>query len=158
MRDDTDHRPWDGGSSRTRVLLECPASSSPAIIARVVERHGFDVRTCEGPGDRGGCDLIDHGACSLVSGADVVVNMLAAGDRASSDVLDAVLGERRPPATVVELTPARLAEVEVGGDRIGPRSVTVIETPVSAVDLIRGIHTAIERRERSVPWWGDGYS
>ena len=80
MRDDTDHRPWEEGSSRTRVLLECAASSSPSIIARVVERHGFDVRTCEGPGDRGGCDLIDHGACALVSGADVVVNMLAAGD------------------------------------------------------------------------------
>lgn len=157
MRDDTDHRPWEEGSSRTRVLLECAASSSPSIIARVVERHGFDVRTCEGPGDRGGCDLIDHGACALVSGADVVVNMLAAGDRASSDVLDAVLGERRPPAAVVELTPARRAEVG-HDDVIGPRRVTVIETPVSGIDLVAGIRTAIERRERSVPWWGDGYS
>lgn len=41
---------------------------------------------------------------------------------------------------------------------IGPRHVTVIETPVSGADLVDGIDTAIERRERSVPWWGDGYS
>lgn len=156
MRDETDHRPWDQDDTKVRVLLECPATSSPSIIARVVERHGFAVRTCDGPGDRGGCDLIDHGACALVSGADVVVNMLAAADPASFDVLDAVLSERRPPATLVELTPSRRDQAE-DGDEIGPRRATVIETPVSGAELVRGIHTAIERRERSVPWWGDGY-
>ena len=83
--------------------------------------------------------------------------MLVAGGPAALAVLDAVLSERRPPATVVELTPARRAEVECD-DIIGPRRVTVIETPVSGLDLVNGIHTAIERRERSVPWWGDGYS
>ncbi len=160
MRDDIDHRPWDPDRSGVRVLIECAASSSPSIIARVVERHGFAVRTCEGPGDRGGCDLLDHGACALVSGADVVVNMLAAGDPTSSEVLSAVLDERRPPATVVELTcPQRDRFERDDGDAIiGPRRATVITTPVTGANLIEGIHLAIERRERSVPWWGDGYS
>ncbi len=157
MRDDSDHRPWDAADPQPRVLIECPASSSPSIVARVVERHGFAVRTCEGPQDRGGCDLIDTGACSLVSGADVVVNMLDADDPEASAVLDAVLGERRPPATVVEL---KLARVEASDgcldERIDTRQATVITTPVSGAGLIRGIKTAMERRDRGVPWWGDG--
>src|SRR5690606_28116427 len=124
MRYDTDHRPWAPDDPRSRVLLECAASSSPSIIARVVERHGFAVRTCEGPGDRGGCDLLDHGACALVSGADVVVNMLTGWDPTSSEVLAAVLDERRPPATVVELTRPRREHADMGdGSAIGSGQV-----------------------------------
>lgn len=157
MRDKSGHRPWDATSPQPRVLIECPASASPSIVAQVVERHGFAVRTCVGPQDRGRCDLIDHGVCPLVSGADVVVNMLHSEDPSAAAVLGAVMAQRRPPATVVELTPARLAASSRGGaGSIGPPQPTVITTPVTGADLICGINTAIERRERTVPWWGDG--
>lgn len=151
------HEPWDPASRQPRVLIECPASASPSIVAQVVQRHGFSVRTCVGPQDRGRCDLIDNGVCSLVSGADVVVNMLHSEDPAAGAVLGAVMGERRPPATVVELTPVRIAATgRSDGEHIGPPQPTVITTPVNAADLIRGINDAIERRERTAPWWGDG--
>lgn len=159
MSDDHDHRPWTSATQGTRVLIECPASSSPSIVADVVRRHGFDVRTCEGPCDRGACDLLDHGTCALVSGADVVVNLLGAADPAADDVLGAVLAERRPPACVVERTPERL-RLDRDGRRVpaGRRRPTTIVSPVTSRDLIRGVYDAIESRERSVPWWGDGYS
>ena len=158
MRDNSGHEPWDPASRHPRVLIECPASASPSIVAQDVERLGFAVRTCVGPQDRGGCDLIDKGVCSLVSGADVVVNMLHSEDPSAQSVLGAVMGERRPPATVVELTPARIAATGLGaGEHIGPPQPTVITTPVNAAGLIQGINDAIERQERTVPWWGDGY-
>lgn len=169
MRDNTEHLPWDATSSRPRVLIECPASASPSIVAQVVQRQGFDVRTCVGPQDRGGCDLIDKGTCALVSGADVVVNMLDAQDRSAPAVLGAVMAERRPPATVVELTLARTAALRRhadghadghvdghAGGHVGELGATVITTPVTSADLIHGINTAIERRERTAAWWGDG--
>ena len=64
---------WDESeSNRVRVLLECPPAESPSIIASAIERRGYAVRTCEGPSVKP-CALLDHGACALVDGADVVV-------------------------------------------------------------------------------------
>lgn len=140
---DTDHRPWDPDAPGPRVLLECPATASPSMIARVVERQGFQVRTCDGPADRGGCDLIDHGTCGLVAGADVVVNMLDAADPEAHDVLAAVTDERRPPAVVVELTRPRLQR-RVLDDRGGSaRQVDVLHTPVTSRDLVAAIERAL---------------
>ncbi len=86
-----------------------------------------------------------------------MVNMLTGQDPASSENMAAVLDER--PGNVVELARPRREHADMGdGSAIGSGQVTVITTPVTGAALIEGIHTAIERRERSVPWWGDGYS
>ena len=50
----------DDDGTRTRVLIECPPESSPSMIADAVARHGYAVRTCEGP-DAGRCDLVHDG-------------------------------------------------------------------------------------------------
>ena len=146
MTDQPRHRPWGPEGDRTRVLMEIPASSSPSVIADMVERHGFEVRTCEGPGDRGGCDLIDHGACALVSGADVVVNMLHAGDAGGGDVLDAVIHERRPPAVVAEFTQPHQDRATSAGSPATPEQAwTVLTTPVTSKELLAGISEAADR-------------
>lgn len=150
------HRPWDPGGQKPRVLLECPDSSSPSVVSDVIERHGFDVRVCEGPAERGGCELIDHGTCALVSGADVVVNMLDAADPQAVEVLAAVTSERRPPGVVVELTDPRQRHDDVVQLEPARRRATVLTTPVRSRDLVRGIRSALARRHLRVPWWGDG--
>ncbi len=150
-------QPWAREESRVRVLLECDPEFSPSIVASVIERGGFAVRTCEGPGDND-CDLLVNGACTLVEGADVVVNML--GTRSvGRNILDEVAGLRRPPAVVAEMThPEVLAATEPSADTEGIDldRITVVETPVTGDSLIEAINTAIKRRSQPVPWWGDG--
>ena len=142
MRDADDHRPWDPTNPKLRVLLECPASSSPTLVAAAVERMGVEVRVCEGPAARGGCDLIDDGSCTLVNGADVVVNMLSADDPQDLEVLEAVTGERRPPAVVVELTRPKLERVPAARRARIEERATVVTTPVSGDELLEGITAA----------------
>lgn len=157
MRHDVTHRGWESQPGKLRVLIECPPSSSPSLVAAAVERLGCEVRTCDGPAARGGCDLIDHGTCALVSGADVVVNMLAADDSSGLDVLDAVTSERRPPAAVVELTRPRMMEISRRERADLHRRATVVTTPLRMDGLRGGIRKALDQRERGwTPWWGDG--
>ena len=97
MRRRTARQSWGTREDdRVRVLLECEPHASPSIIASVIERHGFAVRTCEGPAT-GPCDLLDGGHCSLVDDADVVVNMLRAPAPARRSCTRSPLcGGRRP--------------------------------------------------------------
>jgi hypothetical protein len=98
------------------VVIECTPDASPDLIAQVVERHGIAVRTCCGDLDRG-CDLLERGTCPLVTGADVVVNLLGQHHEIGRRIADAVQAERRPPALVVEVSIAERAqrEQEEGG-------------------------------------------
>lgn len=112
---------WDDESTpRVRVLLECESTDSPSIIASVIERHGFAVRTCEGPRERR-CRLLEDGVCELVDEADVVVNMLRSSPTGPR-VLRAVAQTRRPPALVA------------------------VPLTTTTRDLIEGIRVALERR------------
>lgn len=130
---------------RVRVLLECEARDSPTIIASLVERHGFDVRVCEGP-EEAPCDLVCKGSCELVDGADVVVNLLRGTDP-DGEILDEVAGMRRPPAVVTTRS----------GDAPAPEHVVTIPDPVTRRALIHGISEALVQRDRPPAWWGDGY-
>ena len=124
---------WDDtDDGRVRVLLECEPSDSPTLIASLIERHGFDVRVCEGPGEQR-CTLLNHEACGLVDGADVVVNLLHHGHDADA-VLDAVAAQRRPPAVVTDhpATPER------------DRRVVSIASPVTRRSLLGGISDALQ--------------
>lgn len=144
MRRGSARRPWsDGEEGRVRVLVECEPEFAPSIIASVIERHGFEVRTCDGP-HGAGCDLLENGACALVDGADVVVNMLC-NREPGRRVLSEVAGLRRPPAVVAEMTqPQVLAATGTGGDApaVDLERVTVIEMPVKSGALIDAINAA----------------
>ncbi len=161
----------DSDGTRARVLLEGGPEYSPSVIAPIVERHGFEVRTCEGPTHDHGCDLLDNGTCALVDGADVVVNMLSTSLDGPM-VLDAVTGLRRPPGVVAT------DNIETDGSAAGPPAsgsggeafvehrdgptttsppVTVIRGPVTRERLISSIHEALERSRRPHPIWGDGF-
>lgn len=132
---------WNGDDgTRTRVLLECPVEASPSIIASVVERAGYAVRTCEGPA-QGPCDLVCQGSCGLVDGADVVVNMLGYGE-SGRQVLKLAAEGRRPPGLVVELTRSQAIAAAVDDPDLMDERVTVVETPVTRPELLAAIGAA----------------
>ncbi len=150
---------WDESeSNRVRVLLECPPAESPSIIASAIERRGYAVRTCEGPSVKP-CALLDHGACALVDGADVVVNMLGSTP-GEVPVLPAVAALRRCPAMVVEVWPR--VRVDDDGQDVtvapGPAGAIVeVAGPMTTRSLFGGIEDALQRREQRIAWWGEGF-
>ncbi|MGI9576649.1 MAG: hypothetical protein ACR2OH_00430 [Microthrixaceae bacterium] len=147
MRQEPKRESWTGSSgTRARVLLEGGTEYPPSVIAPIIERHGFEVRTCEGATPEHGCDLLDNGACPLVDGADVVVNLLTTRG-AAPRVLDAVTGVRRPPGVVATRAAA--------ATHAGP--VTVIPGAVTRSKLIRAIDEALRRSPEPMPAWGDGF-
>jgi len=154
-----DHKPtWgDADDGRVRVLLECSPHLSPSIISKVIEDDGYDVRTCEGPSKGHECSLLAQGECELVTGADVVVNMLRGPESDDHRVLDAVSGQRRPAPVVVEMTGPRIKQLEAHETELAhPDQVTIIKSPISRHDLIEGIEAALAKQADSVPRWGDG--
>lgn len=152
MQGKHDQDSWSNdGIDRPRVLLECPSSASPSIIADLVARSGYEVRTCVGPEGRHRCDLVDSGACELVAGADVVVNMLDVRKDSGRAVAEAVLSERRPPKMIVEVT-----QPELPLDGLDLSGAEVIATPVHAGRLLGSIRTALAGRWLPADWWGGG--
>lgn len=127
--------PWDAGSEgQVRVLIECQHTDSPTIIASVIEREGYAVRTCTGP-DAGRCDLVEHGHCGLVDGADVVVNLLR-DPVEGPQIAEAVASVRRPPALVVERPRAGAGDA--------PGSGTVVHPPITRASLVAAIDDALQ--------------
>ncbi len=146
------HPPWGPETEgRVRILVECQHTDSPEIIASVIEREGYAVRTCAGP-DAGQCDLVAHGHCGLVDGADVVVNLLrdpVEGPR----IAEAVASVRRPPGVVVERPRPRQ------GDDVAtpPSRATVVHPPVTRSSLVEAIEQVLQERDEPPAWWGDGH-
>ncbi|MEZ5177489.1 MAG: hypothetical protein R2746_04175 [Acidimicrobiales bacterium] len=134
-------RPWeDEPDDRVRVLVECQHTDSPGIIATVVEREGYAVRTCEGP-DIGRCELVEHGHCGLVEGADVVVNLLRDPEEGPK-IADAVASLRRPPALVVERSRTRATP----GTDVSHGGPTVVHPPITKASLVAAIDEALQDR------------
>jgi hypothetical protein len=132
---------WDQeDDDRVRVLLECAPDDSPSIIATTIEREGYAVRTCNGPGDVV-CDLDRHGACDLVEGADVVVNLLPGAE--GRQLADRIASARRPPAVVAQVLAG--AEGSPAPDAAGaPRGTVVrVRTPPTRRSLLDAIRTAL---------------
>jgi hypothetical protein len=152
MQGKHDHTSWSNdGVDRPRVLLECPSAASPSIIADLVARSGYEVRTCIGPEGRHRCDLVDSGSCELVSGADVVVNMLDVRREGGRSVAEAVLAERRPPQLIVEV-----AQPDLPLDGLNLTGAEVIATPVHAGRLLGSIRKMLAGRALPADWWGGG--
>lgn len=138
------HSSWDAvDPGRTRVLLECPKSSSPTLIADAIERHGYEVKICEGPDHRHDCPLVTEGVCTLVNGADVVVNMLNGPDPEQREVLSSITAERRPPAVVAELTEPEIERRAREEDWPFDRDrVRLLSSPLTVESLISAIEDA----------------
>lgn len=152
MQGKHDHGSWsDDRIDRPRVLLECPSTSSPSIIADLVARSGYEVRTCTGPETLHGCDLVERGACELVAGADVVVNMLGVRREDGREIAEAVMSERRPPKVIVEVT-----QPDEPIEGLDLSHVETVNTPVHARPLLDAIHRSLGGRALPPPWWGDG--
>ena len=97
----------------------------------------------------------------MVSGADVVVNMLHNRVTSGRSVLEEMTEMRRPPAIVSEMTHPQVVAASNGDPEFPPirfDRVTVVETPVSAARLIGAINEAAGRHRRDAPAWGDGAS
>jgi hypothetical protein len=142
-----DDEGWDDSSGRMRVLLECPPSATPSIIADLIERNGYQVRTCTGPNDRHACDLLEHGACELVDGADAVVNMLNVRTEPGRSVAEVVLSQRRPPKVIVEVAQADLAV-----DGLELAGASVLAMPVTSKRLINAIDSAFIQPSPMSSW------
>lgn len=159
MRKSPSQPQWDDSDpSWVRILLECPPESSPSVIASVIERHGYAVRTCEGP-SVAPCALISQGACALVDGADVVVNMLGTTP-GEAPVLQAVAGLRRCPAILAETLctpPAAASRPDSAAEPQLADAIAVLRPPVTSRALIGGIEEALRRREHRASSWGDGF-
>lgn len=133
-----------------RVLVEGAPHDSPEVIAGVVARRGVDVAVCTGPGDGVRCPLLRDGACELIDGADVVVNLLANDD--GRRIADATLSQRRPAQLVYEV---RLSETCRNGPP--PEGAELVPTPVTQRSLLEAVDAAIGRAlPAGGPVWGDG--
>lgn len=150
---------WDDAPpGAVRVLLECPPEHSPDIVAGILRRHGYAVRTCEGPDRRHECPLVATGSCRLVSGADVVVNLFGAADPHRRQVLGAITDERRPPAVVTEVPEPEIRRRTESADWWFDRErVHIVESPLTTATLIEAVEEALTRRERVPATWSDGF-
>jgi hypothetical protein len=144
---------WDDVPEHlTRVLVECPPGSSPLLIAAAIERHGYAVRTCEGPDRRHPCALVEQGACSLVDGADVVVNLLNGPDPDARLVLDHLSRQRRPPEVVTELTQPEIDRLSATDEWTFRRDhVEILASPLTSEALLAAIDAAAARAVRGAP-------
>lgn len=140
MRRNEPRQRWDDDDDdRVRVLLECTPAESPSIVARSLEREGFAVRTCTGPDDVA-CDLDRHGACDLVDGADVVVNLLD-GDHGQA-LAERIAAARRPPAVVAHVRLAPGEDLPAEADS----PVVLVRRPATRRALLQAIDEALDGR------------
>lgn len=129
------------------MLLECAPESSPAIVATILERAGFEVATCVGPAEHERCPVACDAHCSALHKVDVVVNMLGTKTPERREVLGAVAstGPRRPPI---------IAMVDDPDD--APVGVRTINLHASASELVQAVRDAAEAGSRPGAIWGDG--
>ncbi len=139
---------WDEApDGATRVLVECPPEQTPDAVARVLRREGYEVRVCEGPDRRHECPMLTRGDCSLVSGADVVVNLFGATDPHTAPVLGALTDDEHTPPIVTEMTGPELRRRSESDDWWFDRDrVHIVETPLRTATLIAAVQESLEHK------------
>ena len=142
--------PWSSSAGgRVRVLLECPPEKSPAIVANVLERDGFDVVVCEGPARDERCPLAMGEQCATVHSVDVVLNMLNPRRPEQAEVLPAI-------ATSGPRPPALVAVSVAGGADPGLPGVVTVGHRSSSGEIVTAIRRALDERTRPSSLWGHG--
>lgn len=141
MRRHQQRERWDDdGDDRVRVLIECAAPDSPSIVATTIERAGYATRTCPGPGEVA-CDLDRHGACDLVDGADVVVNLLPSEEGLA--LAGRIASSRRPPAVVAQVRSSSHRAATGWTDPSAAGGVVAVRAPATRRALLAAIQTAL---------------
>lgn len=137
---------WPEGSEedgtdgdRPRVLLACALDATPSIIADMLRAAGFAVAVCNGPTAKQRCSLVERGGCTLVDGADVVVDFLGVGEPEHRDLVEA-LRETDPPVPVV----AEITRPKADENRDLLAGCRLIYAPVTSAMLIEQIWAALE--------------
>lgn len=79
---------WPSGEAQQlRVVLEGSPDERTGEVLEALQGAGFDVAVCHGPSVEAACPLVEHGSCSLIDGADAVVNMLGVADEENCEIL-----------------------------------------------------------------------
>jgi hypothetical protein len=131
---------WQGPpGDQPRVLLECPSHASPSIVAAALRQEGFEVAVCEGPHGKSTCALVRDGSCTLVDGADVVVNLFGIPEQRYVDILEGVKRTGAGTPIVVEVPGPEAREHE--GTLRGCR---VTHPPLGSDALVGHIWAALE--------------
>lgn len=99
------------GGGRTRVLVEYPLARTPTVVADVLDRAGYEVAICDGPGTRpGACTLLRTGACALAEDADVVLNGFGLSRSGHRAIVSALRSTYPDTPLLVEVAPPRAEE------------------------------------------------
>ena len=124
-----------------RVLIEHPDPAAQDVLARGLEKHGYEVLTCGGPRAAGctevSCPLLWQESCGAVDGADVVISGLSLHTAPERMILRRISQAPGAPQLVLEATP---------GDAAGllETSADGYVTPLS----VSGVVEALERLTR----------
>ena len=134
---------WGERGERPRVVVENPDFGIGFAVERVLENAGYEVAVCGGPDNlaRHECPLVFTGACSLVSGADVVVHSLNPDRSEHAEVLRALRAKHPDTPIVVEVpgpSAARHAGLLDG--------CVVVPFPASRESLVGAVEEALAQR------------
>ena len=120
-----------------RVAVECDDPDVASAAAAALTASGHEVAICVGPDAHHRCPLLEQDRCSLVEGADVVVNLLGFGGDRRHRVLPRV--RQRYPSTPIAAE-ASTAQRFTYRDLLA--SVFVIDAPARPDTLAESVAVA----------------
>lgn len=147
-RKHVDHQPgppWPETHDRPRVLIESSDGAMRWAEETLLERAGYEVRTCEGPSQfkDGRCPLVTTGECGLAWDADVVYNQLSLHPECNREIVVAMKDYLPDIPLVVETVPheaEREAELLDG--------IAVEAGGPTAQRILNGVKRALGRRRK----------
>ncbi len=132
---------WSRHDTGPRVLVETTCFVKRDVLATILTRNGYSVRTCGGPeASDERCPLADHEECTRVAGADVIVHSMRHSDPRNREVLLEI--QRRYPDVPLVVEVPKPIVAKYPGDfeacRVVPQPITR-STLLEAVDeVLRG--------------------
>lgn len=131
---------WAADRTRPRVLVEDPDGAVRTAAGRILERAGFQVSTCAGPGSGGTCPEVTRDGCRAVDTADVVYASLDWHREEHRDVLRAQRRQHPDVPVVVEI--AR-PDAERAEDLL--EGCDVVHLPVDGAAMVAAVQRVLDR-------------
>lgn len=132
---------WPTSDVRPRVVVEHEDPVWRWAAAGLLEDAGYQVLGCGGPHELtdGGCPMVAEGRCTLIDGADVVINGLGVRDPAHRAVLASIRAHSSGLPVLVELPSTQQDRLEA--DFPGCQRIPF---PVRPHDLVTAVSVALE--------------
>jgi len=132
---------WSASDVRPRVVVEHEDPVWRWAAAGLLEEAGYQVGGCGGPHELAGgeCPLVTDGQCTLIEGADAVVNGLGIRDPGHRAVLASVRAHDGGLPVLVELPSPQRERLQA--DFPGCQQLPF---PVRPQDLVEAVGAAIE--------------